>query len=301
MSAIPHIKEHQFVYGDLETVAPGIRRLTARNASAFTFHGTGTYVIGQGKVAVIDPGPRDSEHIQALIMSLTSETVTHILVTHCHMDHSPAARELKSHSSAPTYAFGPHGHGIESESEALEEGIDHDFEPDVYCTDGDIINGDNWCIECVHTPGHTSNHLCFAWQDSSALFTGDHIMAWSTTVVIPPDGNMTDYIASLRKLQQRTESTFWPTHGPPLREPAPYVAALIQHREERIEQIMRLVKSAPHQITELVGELYTGLDPRLIGAARRSTLASLIHLHSQGEIECDGVPTLSSQFISTNH
>lgn len=300
MAIICHLKKHEFVYGKLESVAPGIRRLTARNPSVFTFHGTGTYVIGQGQVAVIDPGPLDSDHIQALIEGLSAETVTHILVTHCHLDHSPAARELKSHTGALTYGFGPHGQMTKGESESVEEGADLDFVPDVRCAHGDVINGLGWRVECVHTPGHTSNHLCFALDNPSALFTGDHIMAWSTTVVIPPDGNMTDYITSLKKLTRRTESTYWPTHGPPLREPLPYVHSLIRHRQERIQQIIQQLTRTPQTVPELVAALYQGLDTRLTGAAGRSTLASLIHLHDLGQVSCDSQPDLNSQFTLTH-
>ena len=209
---IPFKLEHNFEYAKLEKLTPLIRRVTARNPSGFTFHGTGTYIIGRKDVAVIDPGPLLEEHIQALKRLLSGENITHILITHTHIDHSPAAAPLKDFWGVKTFGFGPHGGGI-GNSQNTEAGGDRDFAPDVECKDGTIISANDWTIECVHTPGHTSNHLCFALLEENSMFTGDHVMGWSTSVIGPPDGNMTDYIKSLEKLLRRKESTYWPTHG----------------------------------------------------------------------------------------
>src|SRR5438270_4588745 len=199
---IPFRREIAFEYGRLEPVAPGIRRIVARNPGPFTFKGTGTYVVGEGEVAVIDPGPELEEHVAALLASLAEEQVTHILVTHTHRDHSPAAKALKAATGAPSYGFGPHAGGRRGEA-GVEEGGDWDFAPDIVVTDGAEIAGGKWRFEAVHTPGHTSNHLCFALPASGILFSGDHVMGWSTSVIAPPDGDMAAYMASLDKLLAR--------------------------------------------------------------------------------------------------
>src|SRR6266851_1645319 len=202
---IPFRREIAFEYGRLERIAPGIRRIVARNPGPFTFKGTGTYVVGEGEVAVIDPGPELEEHIAALLASLAEERVSHILVTHTHRDHSPAAKALKAATGAPTYGFGPHAGGQRGET-GVEEGGDWDFVPDVTLRDGDQVAGKGWCFEAVHTPGHTSNHLCFALPESGILFSGDHVMGWSTSVIAPPDGDMAAYLASLDKLLGRDDA-----------------------------------------------------------------------------------------------
>jgi glyoxylase-like metal-dependent hydrolase (beta-lactamase superfamily II) len=205
MASIPFVYDHSFTYAEAEQITPLIRRVTARNPSGFTFHGTGTYIIGQGNVAVIDPGPLVPEHIEALKEALKGETVSHILITHTHFDHSPAAAPLKKEWGCPTYGYGPHGAGKIATGTPIEEGGDMDFIPDVVIKDGDIIKGDGWTVECVYTPGHTSNHMCFALQQEKALFTGDHVMGWSTSVIGPPDGDMTQYMESLHKLVSRED------------------------------------------------------------------------------------------------
>ena len=182
-SKIPFIYKYDFEYGELQTLTPLVRRIVAKNPSGFTFHGTGTYVIGRGNVAVIDPGPMMPEHIDALKNCLKNESVTHILITHTHMDHSPAAEPLKHHWQAKTYGYGPHGAGKREVGVQVEEGGDMAFEPDVTVRHGDTIHGDGWTVECVYTPGHTSNHICFALKEEHALFTGDHVMGWSTSVI----------------------------------------------------------------------------------------------------------------------
>ena len=214
---IPFRRDFAYDYGKLEPVAPGIRRIIARNPGPFTFRGTGTYVVGEGQVAVIDPGPDLPEHVEALLMDLAGEEVTHILVTHTHRDHSPAAAAVKEATGAPTYGFGPHAGGRRGEA-GVEEGGDWDFTPDIVVKDGDEIAGNGWRFEAVHTPGHTSNHLCFALPDQGILFSGDHVMGWSTSVIAPPDGDMASYMASLDKLLGRRDAVYWPTHGPAITE-----------------------------------------------------------------------------------
>jgi glyoxylase-like metal-dependent hydrolase (beta-lactamase superfamily II) len=214
MVHIPYRRELEFDYGTVMQLAPGIRRVIANNPGPFTFHGTGTYILGTGKVAVIDPGPDDEAHIDAILAALPGEEVSHILVTHTHMDHSPGCRPLQAKTGAPTYAYGPHGAGKMEQGVQVEEGGDMDFEPDHLVTHGDIIRGEDWTVECVYTPGHTSNHLCFALQEQKALFTGDHVMGWSTSIISPPDGDMADYMQSLELLLERDDEIYWPTHGP---------------------------------------------------------------------------------------
>ncbi len=227
------------LYGVAERVSPSIERLLAKNPSPFTFRGTGVYLVGDDtKVAVIDPGPNDPEHIQSLIAAIGPRQVEHILVTHTHRDHSPAAAVLKQVTGAKTYAFGPHArHDGE-----VEEGGDRDFVPDVTVRDGDMIEGGVYRFRCVFTPGHTSNHMCYALEDEGALFTGDHVMGWSTTVVAPPDGDMGHYMQSLEKLIQRKDRVLYPTHGSPIIRPAPFLRAYLSHRRMRESQIARAIK-----------------------------------------------------------
>lgn len=266
-------------YGELVTLAPGLRRMVANNPGPFTFYGTGTYVVGQGRVAVIDPGPDLPAHVEALQRALVGERISHILVTHTHLDHSPAAKYLKASAAVPTYGFGPHG----GESGEVEAGADRDFQPDVVLGDGDWIEGEGWRLQALHTPGHTSNHLCFAWPEGDALFCGDHVMAWSTTVIAPPDGDMRAYMASLETLAARPERTFWPTHGNPIRDPRGFIAALAAHRRERRAKVLAALTPEPQSPRRMVGPVYGAeLDPRLVGAAAQSLLAHLIELREEG-------------------
>src|SRR4051812_5239392 len=278
---IPYRREFAFEYGRLEPVAPGLRRIVARNPGPFTFKGTGTYVVGDGEVAVIDPGPDLPDHIAALLASLEGERITHILVTHTHRDHSPAAKAVKEATGAPTYGFGPHAGGRRGEAGA-EEGGDWDFSPDIVVSDGDVIEGRNWRFEAVHTPGHTSNHLCFALPDSGILFSGDHVMGWSTSVVAPPDGDMAAYMASLDKLLARPEQLYYPTHGPAIQDAHDHVRRLIAHRHQREGQILGKLEAGEGWISAIVTDLYRDIDPRLHPAAERSVLAHLIDLERRG-------------------
>lgn len=284
----------EFEYGVVAHVSPLIRRVIARNGGAFTFHGTGTYIVGRGQVAIIDPGPLLDEHIEALRHAVAGETVTHLVVTHTHRDHSPAAAPLKALTGAPTFGFGPHGG--EREGEAVEEGADHAFAPDVRVADGDVIEGRDWTLEAVHTPGHTSNHLCFALKEEQALFCGDHVMGWSTTVVSPPDGDMRAYRASLAGLLERDEAIYWPTHGAPVRDPKGHVAGLLEHRAEREAQIIACLREGVTTIPEIVGRLYKDVDPRLHGAAGRSVLAHLVELVERGAVRSDPAPSIVARF-----
>jgi len=290
---IPFNRELDFDYGAVETLSPLVRRVIARNPSAFTFHGTGTYIIGRGSVAIIDPGPDLAEHIDALIEAIRGETVSHILVTHTHLDHSPATAAVKAATGAPSYGFGPHGGGAGSK---VEEGGDFAFTPDERLADADIVAGKGWTMQAVHTPGHTSNHLCFTLREEDALFPGDHVMGWSTTIVSPPDGDMRAYMASLEKLLGRAEARYYPTHGAPIGEPGPYVAALLAHRHEREAQILACLADGIGRIPDMVARLYADVDPRLHRAAGRSVLAHLIHMVETGRAACEGEPGADSAY-----
>jgi len=292
---IPFRREVVFEYGRLEPIAPGIRRIVARNPGPFTFKGTGTYVVGEGEVAVIDPGPELAEHIAALLASLADEQVTHILVTHTHRDHSPAAKALKEATGAPTYGFGPHAGGKRGEA-GVEEGGDWDFTPNIVVRDGDAIEGSKWRFEAVHTPGHTSNHLCFALPDDGILFSGDHVMGWSTSVIAPPDGDMAAYMASLDKLLARHDAVYWPTHGPAITEPQRHVRAFVAHRREREAGVIDCLKAGVATIDKMVERLYVGLNPSLRRAAGRSVLAHLINLIGRDIVTSDGPATVEARF-----
>ncbi|MDJ0684989.1 MAG: MBL fold metallo-hydrolase [Alphaproteobacteria bacterium] len=270
-------------------MAPGLRRMVLPNPGPFTHYGTGVYVVGEGHVAVIDPGPDAPAFTHGLRAALAGETVEAILVTHTHRDHSPGAAVLKRETGAPTYGFGPHGSGPrqtaslwpDQTSDAagqVEEGADSDFTPDRALRDGDTVTGTGWALTAVHTPGHTSNHLCYAEPNSGALFTGDHVMGWSTTVVSPPDGDMTDYMASLQKLIERDDTIFYPTHGPPITEPKQFTTDLLAHRRGREAQIVDCLRSGRNDIDSIVGEIYVDVPHNLHQAAARSVLSHLAKL-----------------------
>src|ERR1700758_316074 len=292
---IPFRRDIAFEYGRLEPVAPGVRRIVARNPGPFTYKGTGTYIVGEGEVAVIDPGPELEEHIAALVAGLADEEVTHILVTHTHRDHSPAAKALKAATGAPTYGFGPHAGGKRGDP-GIEEGGDWDFVPDVALRDGDKVGGNGWTFEAVHTPGHTSNHLCFALADAGVLFSGDHVMGWSTSVIAPPDGDMAAYMASLDKLLGRRDAVYWPTHGPAITEPHEHVRAFVAHRREREAGILDCLRAGVEQIDAIVERLYVGLQPGLRRAAARSVHAHLVDLVGRGIVESDRPAGLAASY-----
>jgi len=287
MAGIPFVRDITFDYGAVDQVSPLVRRVIANNPGPFTYTGTGTYIVGKGNVAVIDPGPRNEAHFEALKTALGNDKVTHILVTHTHIDHSPLARELKEATDAPTYAFGPHGAG-KDEGAKVEEGGDTEFMPDVRVQDAETIKGDGWTVECVFTPGHTSNHMCFALNEEKALFTGDHVMGWSTSVIVPPDGEMKAYFNSLRKLLTREDDIYWPTHGPAITDPKPFVEAFIHHREAREFQILACLSEGMTRIPEMVASMYRDVDARLHPAAARSVEAHLIHMIETGRVAREG-------------
>ena len=293
---IPFVRDLEFEYGRVDTLSPLLRRVIAHNPSAFTFHGTGTYIIGHGEVAVVDPGPADEAHINAILSATAGETITHVLVTHTHMDHSPGCRLLRAHTDAPTYGYGPHGAGKAEQGVVVEEGGDMDFVPDVLVKDGDIIEGQGWSVECVHTPGHTSNHVCFALREERALFSGDHVMGWSTSIVSPPDGDMAEYMRSLEKLLARDDDHYWPTHGPRIDTPKRLVEAFMGHRRQRDAQILSCLDDGVGDIREMVPRMYKGVDERLYPAAARSVLAHLVQLVADGRVSCDGEPRVDSSY-----
>jgi glyoxylase-like metal-dependent hydrolase (beta-lactamase superfamily II) len=297
------------VYGRVERVAPMLRRVIAANPSKFTYLGTGTYIVGEGEVAVVDPGPDLGTHRDALQAGLAGERVTAILVTHCHSDHSPLAAWLRAETSAPAYAFGRHPPPDPADAEELaeeiaegvkvEEAIDLAFEPDVRVADGAVAaSGPGWTITGVHTPGHTSNHMCWAWAEEGVLFPGDHVMGWSTTVVSPPDGEMTAYMDSLRKVAGRRDGVYWPTHGPAIRRPQGYVAALVDHRVAREQQVLDAVRGGLSEIPAIVARLYADVDEKLHKPAGRSVLAHLVKLVDEGSVVVtDGDrPRLTSRY-----
>lgn len=271
-------------YGELVRLTPLVARLLAPNPGPYTFRGTGVYVIGASEsVAVIDPGPDLPEHIAALKRVLAGHKVSHILITHSHSDHSPAARPLQQWCGAPIYGFGAH-----VESSDVEESGDHLFVPDRRVGDGELIAGADFAIECVFTPGHTSNHMCYALIEEKALFTGDHVMGWSTSVIAPPDGNMGDYLRSLEKLIARDDRILYPTHGSPITQPAPLLRAYLTHRRMREAQIAACLARGENGITALVARLYAGLKPELVPAACLTVRAHLEHMIAQCRVAQDG-------------
>jgi glyoxylase-like metal-dependent hydrolase (beta-lactamase superfamily II) len=297
MVQIPYRRELEFDYGSVSQIAPGIRRVIANNPGPFTFHGTGTYILGTGNVAVIDPGPDDEEHIGAILAALDGETISHILVTHTHMDHSPGCRPLQALTGAPTYAYGPHGAGKLEQGVQVEEGGDMDFTPDHLVKHGDIIQGGDWTVECVYTPGHTSNHMCFALQEQKALFTGDHVMGWSTSIISPPDGDMAAYMQSLELLLERDDAVYWPTHGPSIIDPKTHVRAYIAHRIEREEQILKCIDEGTHNIRDMVPLMYRDTPEFMYPAAARSVLAAMENLLGKGQVVADGEePSMDSVY-----
>jgi glyoxylase-like metal-dependent hydrolase (beta-lactamase superfamily II) len=281
---LPLLREEAVAYAELVPMSPLVRRVVARNPGPFTYHGTGTYVVGRGRVAVIDPGPDLPEHVEALLAGLRGETVSHVVVTHTHRDHSPAAAEVKRRTGAVVVGCGPHGVA----GEAVEEGADLAYAPDAAMREGDAVTGPGWTLRAVATPGHTSNHLCFALGEESTLFSGDHVMGWSTTVVAPPDGDMAAYRGSLAKLLERDERLYRPTHGPAITEPSKLVAAYAAHRAEREAAILARLAAGDDTVEAIVRAVYVGLDPRLFRAAGRSVLAHLVELAARGAVATDG-------------
>lgn len=291
---IPYVREIDIAYGRCDQVSPLIRRVTANNPGPFTFMGTGTYIVGRGEVAVIDPGPDMGDHLEAIQAAIPGERVSHILVTHHHLDHSPLARPLSGITGAKVWGRAVKTPVVE-DAVKLEAGYDQ-FTPDIPLEGGEIIEGAGWTFEAVHTPGHTSNHICYALREENALFSGDHIMGWSTTVVTPPDGNMGDYLRSLEKVRERGFSTLWPTHGPPIREVEPFIDAYAAHRRDRERQILDRLAAGHSRIKAMVPTIYAAVDPRLHPAAAHSVLAHMIELVKAGQVVTEGAPGLDSEY-----
>ena len=296
---IPFDKTFDFLPGEPKEVAPGIRALVAGNPSPFTFKGTMTYIVGRGKVAIVDPGPDDPTHIAALLDAVRGETVTHIFVTHTHRDHSPGVAPLKAATGALVYAEGPHRLSRDlnvGEASPLEASADTDFRPDVALKDGEVVRGEGFTIEAVATPGHTANHMAYAYREANALFSGDHVMGWSTPVVAPPDGAMSDYMASLEKLTSRGETIYFPGHGGPIKDAPRFVRFYIAHRKAREASILHRLAKGETDIPTLVRAIYIGIDPRLVKAAGLSVLAHLEDLVARGVVATQGAPSIEGSY-----
>ncbi|WGM31658.1 MBL fold metallo-hydrolase [Brevundimonas sp. NIBR11] len=296
---IPFVRDFDFAYGRRDQVSPLIQRIICENPGPFTFTGTGTYIVGRpgrgASVAVIDPGPIDELHLQALLAAIEGRTVSHVLVTHTHRDHSPLARRLADRIGAPILAMRPPLRDTHA-SGALDEDEDEVFAPDVVLTGGERIEGDGWTITAMATPGHASNHMAFALEEENALFCGDHVMGWSTTVVAPPDGNMSDFMRSLDAVIAADFGALWPTHGAPVTEVAPFLAAYRAHRLGREAQILERIEAGDRKIADMVPILYAAVDQRLWPAASLSVLAHLIKLVEDGRVTADGPPGLGSLY-----
>jgi glyoxylase-like metal-dependent hydrolase (beta-lactamase superfamily II) len=296
---IPFDKSFDLPPGRVEEVMPGVRRLLCNNPGPFTFKGTVTYIVGRDQVAIIDPGPIDEAHIVALLNAVRGETVTHILVTHTHRDHSPAAASIKAATGAKTYGEGPHRAARAlhiGEIPPLDSSGDRDFHPDIALLDGETVSGRGWRLEAVTTPGHTANHMAFALVGTPVLFSGDHVMAWSTPVVAPPDGAMSDYMASLEKLGRRAETLYFPGHGGAVRDAPRFVQLYIAHRKAREASILRRLATGEADIPALVRSIYIGLDPRLTKAAGLSVLAHLEDLTARGLVATVGAPSIEGRY-----
>jgi glyoxylase-like metal-dependent hydrolase (beta-lactamase superfamily II) len=292
---IPFNRRLDLAPDTVDEPTPGIRRVMANNPGPFTFKGTLSYIIGRGKVAIVDPGPEDAVHTQALLDAVHGETVTHIFVTHTHRDHSPGVRALQAHTGATVYAEGPHRAARPlhiGEHNPLDSSGDRDFVPDVQLKDGEVVEGDGWTIEAVTTPGHTANHMAFAWRERNVLFAGDHVMGWSTSIVAPPDGAMSDYMASLEKLTRREENLYFSGHGPAIPEGRRWVSYFILHRKAREASILHRLGKGASDIPSIVRAIYIGIDPRLTGAAGLSVLAHMEDLVARGLVETDGTPSI---------
>lgn len=295
-----HDRRFEAASGVLVELTPLVRRLVAPNPGPFTFTGTCCYVIGRGKVAVLDPGPADATHVAALLAALRGETISHCVVTHTHRDHSPAARAVAAATGAQIVGCGPHVAArplTTGEVNRLDASADHEHAPDRVLKDREALAGDGWTLKALATPGHTANHLCFAFREENALFSGDHVMAWSTSIVAPPDGAMADYMASLERLKAREEALYWPGHGGPVTQPKRYVRALIHHRRQREHSILAALRAGERLIPAIVARVYEGLDPRLTGAAALSVFAHLEDLAARGLVRTpDGEPTLDGVY-----
>ncbi|MDR9779328.1 MBL fold metallo-hydrolase [Rhizobium redzepovicii] len=286
-------------YGQAVPVVAGVERVTVNNPGPFTFFGTNSYIVGSASVAVIDPGPEDEAHFQALMAALAGRAVTHIFVSHTHRDHSPLARRLQAATGAVTVGQGPHRPARplrDGEINPFAESSDLSFVPDITLGDGESLSGDGWALSAVLTPGHTANHAAFALEGRDILFSGDHVMAWSTSIVAPPDGSMADYMESLERLIARDDRLLLPGHGGPVMEPAGFLRALKAHRLRREQAVLARVQAGDTQIAEMVKVIYRDTDPKLHGAAALSVLAHIEDLVERGEIAADGPPSLAATY-----
>lgn len=296
---IPFDRKFPVPSGRLDEVTPLVRRIVAPNPSPFTFTGTCSYIVGRGQVAILDPGPDDPAHVAALLDAVRGETVTHIVVTHTHRDHSPAAAALKAATGAVTVGEGPHRPARPlhiGEINALDASGDMDFLPDIALAEGEALTGPGWTLEAIATPGHTANHLAFALPENDLLFSGDHVMAWATTIVAPPDGAMGDYVRSLKKLAARSEPLYLPGHGGPVRDAPAFVRDYLDHRRAREAAILRGLERNT-TIPDLVRGIYIGLDPRLVGAASLTVLAHLEDMVGKGLVTTEGPPAIDGAFL----
>ncbi|MEM1396216.1 MAG: MBL fold metallo-hydrolase [Pseudomonadota bacterium] len=295
-------KQFDVEYGRIDRLSPLVRRIIANNPGPFTFTGSGVYIVGpeNGPVAVIDPGPNLKDHVPTLIGALDGTPVSHVLITHTHQDHCGCAREFADKVGAPIMGYGPHPQSERKPfaGPALEEGGSNTFEPDVLIKDGEKVIGEGWQMTAIHTPGHLSNHLCFALESEKALFCGDHVMGWSTTVVAPPEGDMNDYIASLEILLDRDDEIYYPTHGAPIEAPQKFVRAIRTHRLFRDQQILSALEDGTGSISGLVDKIYVGLDARVKPAAALNVLSHLIRLQKIGKVACNGTPLLDADWQS---
>ncbi|MBN9046638.1 MAG: MBL fold metallo-hydrolase [Rhizobiales bacterium] len=287
-------------YGRPVPVGDGILRVTVNNPGPFTFRGTNSYIVGRDTLAVIDPGPEDEAHYHALMEAIGGRPVSHIFVSHTHRDHSPLAARLKRELGAPTVAEGPHRPARpyhKGEVNTLEASADMDFRPDIALADGGTIDGDGWKLTGIHTPGHAANHMVFALEDTDVLFSADHVMAWATSIVAPPDGSMADYMASLDRLLARDDRFYLPGHGGPVTKPAAFLRGLKAHRKMRERAVLERILQGDRTIPDMVRAIYRDTDPRLHGAAALSVLAHLEDLVGRGEVRTEGDPSLDGLYF----
>lgn len=300
MAALKYDTSFDPRYGVAVDVAPNVQRITVNNPSAFTFHGTNSYLIGRDSLAVIDPGPDDNAHFEALMRAIGGRPVSHIFVSHTHKDHSPLAMRLKAATGAPILAEGPHRPARPmrvGEVNPLEESSDHDIQIDRLLADGEIVEDDGWALQAVFTPGHAANHLCFGLVDTGVLFSADHVMAWATSIVAPPDGAMTDYMASLDKVLARDDKLYLPGHGGPVKSPKTFVRGLKAHRRMRERAILERLAAGDRTIPDIVKAIYRDTDRRLHGAAGLSVLAHLEDLVGRGKARAEGDVAIDSVFM----
>ena len=294
--SIPFVRTFDFEYGVVAQLSPLVQRVIADNPGPFTYTGTGVFIIGTESVCVIDPGPTTPDHIAALDRALEGRSVSHVLVTHHHADHSPLAKPLAEKYGCKVYGYSLQTHEAHDDTVQLEAGHDLNFKPEVEIRDGHIIKGDGWTMETIHTPGHTSNHLCFALHEENTLFSGDHIMGWSTSVVVSPDGHMGDYLNSLNTILDRDFDIIRPTHGPGITNVQPFVQAYIDHRLARETQILGALGTGLEQIADIVALLYKDVDKRLHPAAAHSVMSHMIHLRETGRVSADGEDNLRQSY-----